>query len=435
MMQESKNPWTKKDEGIHPKSLIEWWCPEAFFKTKEDNRKWHLNASFTEFGKKGKTGSIYKTTFFDQTNQKNFEHLEFRKHAIEKDKSVKEGFFIKNEYAHMRGLFPNYHFHLHDPKNDITIDYECIAKSIPHWVARDITGGWLPWGLGVYRYGYIPKCDIKGTLNFENKKYTLEGLGYFEHVWGDFSFSNPADMLSVLKRSIGVNSRLLGWWISHNKIQKLPEKISFCSENNPIGYDWVWAVLDNGWTIFYGNIMMWVMQGPGFGTFILSKDDENYIEFAKSSFKYNKIEYSKKFDFYYPTEMEVTATNKNEVLKLKFIMNSECREFVQKLAKNKSWVAFVICEAPGIVEGYYTDGKTKTEIKGICKIEPQRQVSKDGHSYLALNFHKPPKGLGFSVDYKSHHLEKNISLGFKLLPRPKIIYSNEKIDTTNIHKK
>ena len=43
------NPWTLDDENEHPKSILEWWCVEAFFKSIEDNSKWTFKGNFTEW--------------------------------------------------------------------------------------------------------------------------------------------------------------------------------------------------------------------------------------------------------------------------------------------------------------------------------------------------------------------------------------------------
>jgi hypothetical protein len=293
---------------------------------------------------------------------------------------------------------------------------------MPHWVAQNITDGWLPWGFGFYRYGFIPKLDFSGKMKIKNKILNLKGTGYFEHVWGDWSFHNPLVKGKNFSNAIKLYSKLGGWWLNNHKI-KIPKSITFTSENNPIGYDWVWAILDNGWTIFYGNIMLWIMEGPAAGILILSKDDESYEEYCNIDFKYNKIKYSKNYEFLYPSELEITARKDKKILHLNFLMTNECREFIQKFPDGKYWCAFVICEAPGIVNGYYYDGKKNIKLKGFSKIEPQRQISMLGHNSLKLNFILPPKGVGATFYLDSHFLRKKIKAQIKLTPRPKITFN------------
>jgi hypothetical protein len=415
MLEMKKNPWRVKDEKSHTNSLIEWWCPEAFFTTIENNKKWHLNSSITEYGKKGKTGSCFKTTIFDLENKIYYENLKYSKKKLDR-LEIEEGFALGYYNSYMKGVFPNYTFFLNDKENDIILEFSYKALSNPHWVAQEITNGWLPWGLGKYRYGFIPKCDLNGTMRIRNKKYTIKGVGYFEHVWGRFSFSSPIDIISNLKETISINLKLTRRWIRDMEI-KIPKKIVLSSENNPIGYDWIWSIMDNGWTIFYGNILLWIMRGPAFGTLILSKDDANYNEYTNISFKYNKIKHSNNYDFYYPTEIELIAKKGREKLNLIFTMNNECREFIQKIKGSNYWKAFVICESPGTVKGSYKNDNQKITLNGICKIEPQRQVSIFGHNSLELDFIKPPKGVGIKLDLYSHFLNKYISSRIQLSPK------------------
>ena len=89
-----------------------------------------------------------------------------------------------------------------DPINEIELDLKYHTESLPYSVAQQITNGWLPWGLGYFRYGFIPKNEIKGTITINNQKLTIVGKGYFEHIWGEFSFF----YLFPSKRSIKKNN-------------------------------------------------------------------------------------------------------------------------------------------------------------------------------------------------------------------------------------
>ncbi|KYK25319.1 hypothetical protein AYK24_05105 [Thermoplasmatales archaeon SG8-52-4] len=435
----NNNPWTTNDERNHFPSAVEWWCAEAFFKTVEDNKKWSFNSSITVgCSKGGEVGSGVKTTLFNQENNTLFEYKNMKYHGrinnTQKDDRSKlkslfkdsNGFYVKHAESYMDGIFPDYNLYLKDIKNKIFFDFKLHAKSKPHWVAQNITDGWLPWGLGFYRYGFIPKLELSGKLKIKNKTLNVNGIGYYEHVWGDWSFHNPLNPGINYNNAISIYTKLGGWWLKNHKI-KIPKSIAFTSENNPVGYDWAWAVLDNGWTIFYGNIMLWIMEGPAAGTLILSKDDENYEEYCDIEFKYNIIKYSKKYDFCYPSELEVIARKNKEILHLHFKMTSECREFTQKFPKGKYWLAFVICEAPGEVNGYYFDGKKKIKLNGFCKMEPQRQISKLGHNSLKLDFLFPPKGLGTTLYLDSHFLRKKIKANIQLIPRPKLNFNFKNI--------
>ena len=319
-------------------------------------------------------------------------------------------FEIKYNDCFIKGAYPKYDMRFIDNENNIQLDMSYSALS-------------LPMGLGMYRYGFIPKNAITGNITINGKKYKIVGEGYFEHIWGDFLYDDPLANLSEIKKIIPVYLKLIFWWLENHRL-KIPESLNLCSDNNPFGYDWAWGLFDNGWTIYYGNFLFWLTKGPVMGTLILTKDGENYEEFSNINFKYNKVKQSKNYDFDYPTEFEIEAKNDKDILHLRFKMTTEAREYVSKFTKKKYWRGFVICEAPGIVEGYYSDGKNKIKLKGKAKIEPQRQISIIGHNSLNIKFIKPPKGVGLSISLNSYYLNKKINALIQIAPKLKIKFKS-----------
>jgi len=420
------NPWTPEDEKEHPSSSLEWWCIEAFFTTIENNKKWSFKADLTEWApKSNKIGSLYKFALLDQNNKENYV-CDIRDDTA-RLKSSKNSFDVKFNESYFKGAFPNYEMHLKDQKDNIEIFLKYNAKSYPHWISQDTTNGWLPLGFGFYRYGFIPKGKVSGTLKIKNKEFKITGEGYYEHVWGEFTYHKLIGDLKGLKKSISTYVKLIGHWMRSNKI-KIPKTLKFATENNPLGYDWAWALLDNGWTVFYGNIMFWLMEGPVTGVLILSKDGKTYEELYNVNFKYNKTRQAKDYDFEYPTEMEINAMKGKEKLHIKFKMTSETREYVSQFTDSKYWLGLAICEASGTLEGYYDDGKKKTKLSGICKIEPQRQIAITGHNSLKIDFLKPPKGFGLSLDLCSHILKREIFARVQLIPKPKFNFNIKKLN-------
>jgi predicted ester cyclase len=168
------------------------------------------------------------------------------------------------------------------------------------------------------------------------------------------------------------------------------------------------------------------MEGPVVGTIIFTKDGRTYEEIGNARFKYLKIKNGKEYDFKYPSEFEFVAEKGKQKLYLKLKMTTDTREYVARFPKGKYWLGFVICEAPGVIEGYYFDGSKKTKLKGICKIEPQRQISFLGHNSLKIDFLKPPKGIGLSFDLNSHYFKKKIGAQLNIAPKPKIKFKIKK---------
>ena len=56
--------------------------------------------------------------------------------------------------------------------------------------------------------------------------------------------------------------------------------------------------------------------------------------------------------------------------------------------------------------GIIADNQDEIPLTGICKIEPQRQVSIIGHNSLRIDVLKPPRGVGISLEIDSHYLRK-----------------------------
>ncbi len=159
------------------------------------------------------------------------------------------------------------------------------------------------------------------------------------------------------------------------------------------------------------------MNGPAFGTLIVSSDGKTYDEYGDIKFNYNKIRYARNFDFYYPSDFEIKARKGKKTIILRFRMTSESHEFKVRYPETKYWLGYIICEATGIVNGTYSDEHGTINLSGISKIEPQRQISILGHNALSFQINKPPKGFGIKVDFESHYLKKRLSANFQLLPK------------------
>ena len=428
MEKKAQTLWILDDEKEHFPCAKEWWCAVGFFTTIKNNKKWSFKADLTQaVTRKKHEISIYSITLFNLDDQKIFRYETWKDNS--KLDSQKDKFDISYEKSFIKGSFPKYQMFFRDPKNNIDLDLEYHTESSPYWVAQQITDGWLPWGLGYYRYGFIPKNGLTGNININNKKFSIKGKGYFEHIWGDFSFT----YLSPLKRSyiktISTYVKLLRWWIKNQK-NKITKSIQFSTCNRPPGYDWSWTVLDNGWSLFYGNIIFWITEGPAAGILIFSKDGKTYNEFGNIRFIYNKMKYLQKYDFYYPLEMEIIATNGSEKFYLSFKNTSDGFEDIKEFSDEKNLSGFMICQVPCKVEGYYFNGPKKINIKGSSKMEFHRSFSVFGYNSLRLDFKSSPNCFGISSCFNSHYLGKKLDVNLQFLPKP-----NLKIDFNRINKK
>jgi len=430
---ETMNPWKPEDEREHYPCPIEWWSTEAFLKNVKTKNDINFKATFTQWHDNPKViGSMYRTVILDVETGKYYNHME--RDDTKKLESKPNEFYLQFKNSYITGLYPDYNMKFIDSEHDVETVLNYHAEVLPHVVGKDITDGYLPMGLGTYRYAYLPKIKVTGTIKQNGKTSKVEGTGYAEHVWGSFSYDNPFARNSQLRKAFTTYVKLAARWINNHKIG-IPKSIYFTTENNPFGYDWLWGVLDNGWTVFYGNSLFYIMKGPALGYLIISKDGKKYQEYSDITFHYNKINYNKKYDFTYPAEFELTAKNGNERLFLHFKNIKPYLEHINlyPFAKHR-WIGFAICEAPGTVKGYHCDKNKKTEVTGICRLEPQRQISKLGHNMLKLDFKRPPEGFGIKIDLKSHYLKKRMMTQIQLAPRPKLKFSIKKITEKDFSK-
>ena len=408
------NPWTPDDEGNHHPVMKEWWTTELLFKTNKDNKKWNL---MTSLAYEHETPScFFQYVLFDITSKKFVLHKDVND-DITKLISVKNRIDLHYEKTTLQGLYPAYHLHVQDDAQGFVIDVDYTAASFPHWIAQEITNGYLPMGLNFYRYGFLPNCDITGTMMLHGNLSTIKGKGYLEHAWGNWSYQNPLQTLAGVRKTLDTYLRLGNWWLSHHH-HRIPQHIGFSSENNMFGYDWIWGICKNNWSIFYGNSLFWVNDGPSFGTLYVTPDGKNFWEFCDVQFKYNNVSYIKEYDVYYPSEMELVGHSGEKTIRLRFWGTTKSYEYISPHKKNRFYKAFILGELPGQMEGIYQDTEKTIPLQGDCKMVLLRQAPQHGHNAIQFKFLLPPQGVGMFVDLESQILQKNLSLHLQLAPCP-----------------
>ncbi|MDH7506390.1 MAG: hypothetical protein QHH15_01180 [Candidatus Thermoplasmatota archaeon] len=413
-----KNPWTAEDEGDHYPSMKEWWVVETLFKTLDDNKKWNFKGSMAY---ERETPSCFIINLlFDIDSNKCIVHRTIND-DINKFTHKKNIVDLKYEAFTIKGIYPNYNLHYEDKNSDFLIDMDIKAKIPPHWSTQDLTNGYLPFGLDYYRYGWLLNSDVTGKIKLNDKIQEIKGKAYLEHAWGNFSYSNPFKRSSKIKKTISIYARLIYWWFKNNK-PGIPDRIAFTTENNPFGYDWFWGVFENNWSIFYGNSLFWLSEGPSLGVLTLFDENGNYLEFSNIKFRYNKVVYIKDYDVYYPSDISVTAKLDDKKIELRSWAVCDSFEYIDDFPGNGFYKAFILCEMPGKMKGVYSDNEKTIELTGDCKHAPQRQPSKLGHNSLKIDFIKPPQGVGLSLDFDSHFLKKQMYAKLQLAPKFKMDY-------------
>ena len=125
---------------------------------------------------------------------------------------------LKYKKNTIKGLYPLYHIHLQDDKQNFKADMKYDAKIMPHWSTQESTNGYLPIGFNHYRYGWLLNCDLTGKLKVDDVTFIITGKGYLERVWGNWSYTHPFQILSGLRKTISTYGNLMNWWFSQHKL-------------------------------------------------------------------------------------------------------------------------------------------------------------------------------------------------------------------------
>jgi len=406
------NHYSPEDEGAHFPCGNEWWM---FYSTLEleDGTHWDASATFQYGAKQNEDGAeinncVLLMYFFDRENKKCYDfststHTEkpitFKRNAVE----------VKYHNNSFSGLYPEYVIHLESDEKTIILDIKMHATSLPHWAAEEGGGeGYFPWGIGIARYIYITSLDVSGTINITNKRSNVTGVGYFEHAWGNFSYTigkNPLSNLKDMMEKLPQLLHLARWFFSEQSRQLL-DSYKF-STDNVFGYDWSWATFDNGWSLYFGafHILNFVSEGKVFGLLSFTQDGQTIWDFADVKIKYTKRFYIPEADVYLPLDIEVNANKGDKKLFLRFTSTTEPhKKSIAIYPQSKALCGSAGIQTAGVVSGYYQDKDQRVHLHGNCTIGPFRSLLLSKNNEIDLEFDLPPEGLGFSFKFKSNFL-------------------------------
>lgn len=380
---EKTKRWSGEFDARH-KCIREWWNVDAFIKS---DKNYSITMSF-EYEKETPASNLFFTLF--DWDEKIVYNLSSYNDDISTLKCSEKNFLnltYKNSW--MRGKYPFYSLHLES--RGVVLEMEITAEAEPKFVVEE-EGGVLPMGFGYYKYMFIPKCKARGTLSINNSLEYFEGVAYYEHVWGNWSYHNP-----LKGNSLKHYFELAEWWWKNKNISF--ESLTI-SSNNPFGYDWCWASFDNGWSLFYGVIPFWIEEIP-FGVIYLY-DGKNIVEFGTTKYEYRNGTFCN--GAYIPNEISFFAEGDGK-LKLTMEMKNKPHIYEDKL-NSFYWKKLILYECPGFINGFYEKNGEKISLSGKCEIEIERQVSIFGYNMLKIN----PYSNGFELIFLSYIMNIFITL-------------------------
>ena len=154
---EMKNQMGKKPSDVIIKEFEkeyfpckkEWWCVEGYFNTIETKKKWFYKSTlFQGIDKVKKVWKANTMSIFDIDSKKIYFYNTINGNS--KLDSKNDSFQIKYDKSFIKGSYPNYKMSFFDLDNNINLNLEYNSIAFPYWVAKKITEGILPWGLGFH---------------------------------------------------------------------------------------------------------------------------------------------------------------------------------------------------------------------------------------------------------------------------------------------
>lgn len=370
----------------------EWWDIDAFINA---GKNYSITSSF-EYEKETPAANLFLTIFDRDKNR----YFELGSYNDDIDKLKIKGDYIKYGKCWIKPSYPIYEAYFE--RKGVKLYIELKAESPLMRVASGITND-LPFGFGYYNYTFTSKCIAKGWIYIDGIKRNFTGIGYYEHVYGNWSYNSPLKNFSFNSLKKYIN--LFKWWKNG---MNLNFKNITISSNNPFGYDWSWGFFDNGWTIFFGNIPSWIENIPMGIIYIY--DGKKYMQFKLIKYEYLNGEF---FDEeFFPRKIKIFA-NGNGTLHLIFNMSYKPHIYEDNLS-SFYWKKLFLYECPGKIYGWLNNSK-KINLNGSGEIEIERQISIFGYNLLKIFFHFPYP-FGIELYFLSYLIKISIEMGLFLLP-------------------
>jgi len=380
------------EDNEEKKYTREWWNIDAFFNA---GKNYSVTASF-EYEKETPAANLFFTIFDHDENK--FYDLGAYDERI--DKLIVEGNKISYEKCWIKidGTIYEAYFE----RDGIQLYLKMKAISPLKKIVGDVSKN-IPFGFGYYNYTFTSKCIVNGWIKIDGSRKNLTGIGYYEHVYGNWSYNMPLKFFS--KDSIKDYISLYKWW---RKGMKIDFKNITIWSNNPFGYDWSWGFFENGYTIFFGNIPFWIKNIP-LGV-VYMYDGKNYLEYKIIRYEYGEGEYYN--GSFFPRELKIYATG-NGTLILHFEMTLKPHIYHDKLS-SKYWKNLLLYECPGRIYGWM-NGSKNIKLDGKGEIEIERQNSIFDYEMMELML-KYPYPIGFEFYLLSYLLKISIFLQLYLFP-------------------
>jgi len=425
-----------EDEGDHFPCGYECWCYQAVI-TLDNGQRWDAAATFVYFMNKTRKGfsdgiSFLRIRHWNRQTSKVYDS--FRSDTFPGTFQIS-----KNEMnltycnSSAQGMYPDYHFHCDDDKNNIVTDLHFHATSLPCWVLEGPTNYILPWGFsGTGKAYFIPILEVNGTVTINGTTYEATGTAYYEHDFVHSDFARPFASYSLKEFRTGrklISSAIKWylWQVFKNRPRPRPAPLLHLSNDNTFGWSWSWLIFDNKWSIvLFRPILFGITEGLNPMLLYLTKDGENYSEIACGYWINNQMKYMERVDIFIPLSFNISAYKDDMEIHISFTPATEMTE-----KYNKDYAPFAKAETCtfyccGDVKGEYRDKNTTVLLNGSYTTEQSRWLSKSlkrtGYRSLKIETVIPPDGLGISIRKISHRLGLERFLKIQLTPKFEFVF-------------
>ncbi len=244
----------------------EWWYFNVFFNGPDsDFKDWSMIISFNKMAFNDlrfvKRDNMFIVLYDDKDTNYDFSIRDQRRGTM---KYSGPGVDVSFENCWAKGVYPEWEVHAENPSENFFVDLKYTADFIPVWVEGRASN--------LYKSGessgdyYIARCHVEGTVNWDGKEYTVQGIGYHDHVWE-----------SLIPR--------------------------FFTN----GWDWFNVHFDNGWEMYISRFDVRFTKKDG-RALVLNPNNRNIIEWSDFNIEYVE---SKSADdlktMSYPVKFHITA--------------------------------------------------------------------------------------------------------------------------------
>ena len=313
------------DEGVHKLARREWWYFNVIFDDPDSELKnWSMIISFNKMAGNDirllQRDNLFVILYDDSGTSYNFGIMNKPRRTLQMGEP---GVDIQFENSWAQGQYPQWQVHAYNGEKGFVVDLNFTADFLPVWVMGRSSNLLV----GKYFDGdyYIPRCVVNGTIQWQNKEYTVSGIGYHDHIWETF----------------------------------VPRFITN-------GWEWYNIHFDNGWEMYLSKFNLRTLKDRYAAAIVISPNNRNLVEYDKFTFTYTETAQAQGIpSILYPKKCHLEAEHDGIVLKLDIEIYNTC-ELVWEGSRTAMF------EGPCRVTGSMSWSGNTVELSGLGMSEVTR---------------------------------------------------------------